>query len=70
MRYTTKVRPDVEKVARELAMHKINHGPEHWKLLGHLIGYLKGKKTKGIITRKSRRLCFAIPIISQIRKHE
>ena len=28
--------------------------PEHWKTLGHLIGYLKGKKTKVIIIRKPK----------------
>ena len=31
-----------------------NLGPEHWKKLGRLIGYLKGKETKGIIIRKPK----------------
>ena len=31
-----------------------NLGPEHWKKLGCLIGYLKGKETKGIIIRKPK----------------
>ena len=49
MWYTTKVGPDVDKASRELKAH-INHpGPEHWKALGCLIEYLKGKETKGII---------------------
>ena len=29
-------------------------GPEHWNSLGSLIGYLKGKETKGIIIRKPK----------------
>ena len=43
MWYTTKVRPGLENVARELAMHMSHPGTEHWKALGCLIGYLKGK---------------------------
>ena len=27
---------------------------EHWKVLGRLIGYLKGKNTKGIIVRNTK----------------
>ena len=29
-------------------------GPEHWKKLGHLIGYLKGKETEGIVIRNPK----------------
>ena len=54
MWYTTKVVTDVANVARELAVHMIHPGPEHWKKLGHLIGYLKGKYTKGIIVRNPK----------------
>ena len=35
--------------ARELVVHMSHPVPEHWKVLGQLIGYLKGKDTKGII---------------------
>ena len=43
MWYTTKVGPDLENTAMELAVHMSHPGPEHWKGLGRLIGYLKGK---------------------------
>ena len=43
MWYTTKVGTDVANAARELAVHMSHPGPEHWKALGRLIGYLKGK---------------------------
>ena len=52
MWYTIKVGPDVANAARELAVHMSRPGPEHWKVLGRLIGYLKVKYTKGIIIRK------------------
>ena len=29
-------------------------GPERWKVLGRLIGYLKVKKKKGIVIRKPK----------------
>ena len=54
MRYTTNVVPDMANVARELAVHMSHHGMEHWKVLGRLIGYLKGKCKKGIIIRKPK----------------
>ena len=41
-------------VARELDVHMSHTGPEHWKALGRLIGYLKGKNTKVIIVRKPK----------------
>ena len=43
MRYTANVGPDVENEARELAVQMSYLGTEHWKTLGRLIGYLKGK---------------------------
>ena len=52
MWYITKVGPDVENVARELAVHMSNPGPEHLKAMGRLIVYLKVKESKGIIIRK------------------
>ena len=41
-------------MAMELAVHTIHTGTEHWKSLGRLIGYLKGKETKCIIIRKPK----------------
>ena len=32
----------------------VSTSAEHWKALGRLIGYLKGKETKGIIIRKPK----------------
>ena len=40
--------------ARELDVHMSHSGTEHWKEMGHLIGYLKGKEMKGIIVRKPK----------------
>ena len=54
MWYKTKVGPDVANASRELAVHISHPGPEHWKALGRLIGYLKGRDTKGIIIRKPK----------------
>ena len=54
MWYTTKVVPEVENEVRELAVHMIHPGTEHWKALGCLIIYLKGKKVKVIIIRKPK----------------
>ena len=38
----------------ELAVQMSHLGTEHWKILGRLIGYLKGKETKGIIIRNPK----------------
>ena len=54
MWYTTKVGPDVANAARELAVHMSHPGPEHWKELGRLIGYIKGKETKVTIIRNPK----------------
>ena len=40
--------------ARELTIHMSHPSPEHWKTLGRLIVYLKGKYIKGIIIRKPK----------------
>ena len=50
----TKVVPDVGNAPRELAVHMSHPGPEHWKALGCMIGYLKGIETKGIIIRNHK----------------
>ena len=42
--YMNKVGIDVANAARELAVNMSNPGSEHWKTLGRLIGYLKGKE--------------------------
>ena len=54
MWYTIKVGHNVANVARELAVHMSHPGSEHWKALGLLIGYLKGKETKSIIIIKPK----------------
>ena len=53
MWYTTRVRPDVENAAMELAVNMIHPGPEHWKALVCLIGHPKYKQTKDILIIKS-----------------
>ena len=40
--------------ARGLVVHMSHPGTEHCKALGHLIGYIKGKQTKGTIIRKPK----------------
>ena len=54
MWYMNKVGPDMVNVARELAVYIRHPGPEHWKALGRLIGYIKGNDTKGIAIRKPK----------------
>ena len=51
---------DVENTARELVVHMSDPGPEHWKSLGHFIGYLKSKETKGIVIRKPKVLKYVM----------
>ena len=48
MWYKTKVIPSVVNVARELVIHISHPETEHWKALGRLVGYIKGKETKVI----------------------
>ena len=48
--YTNKAGLDVANAAGELAVNMSHPGMEHWRSLGSLIGYLKGKYTKLIIT--------------------
>ena len=40
--------------ARDLAVQMSHPGTKYWKALGRLIGYKKGKKTKGIINKNSK----------------
>ena len=54
MWYTTNVGPAVANAARELAVQMSHPGPEHWKALGNLIGYLKGKETKKLLSESLR----------------
>ena len=54
MWYMTKVGTYVANTARGLAVHMSHPGPGYRKSLGGLIGYLKGKETKGIIIRKPK----------------
>ena len=54
MWYKTKVVPSVLNDARELVVHISHPGLEHWKSLGRLIGYLKGKDKKGIFNRNPK----------------
>ena len=37
-----------------MVVHIGHPGLERWKASGHLIGYLKGKETKGILTRNPK----------------
>ena len=43
MLYNTELEPDVANTARELEVHMSHTLTEHWKELGRLIGYIKGK---------------------------
>ena len=72
MWYTTKVGPDVANTPRDFSVHISNPGPEYYKALERLIGYLKLKKIKWIIIRKPIVLksFFFIPIMPWIRKQE
>ena len=54
MWYTTKVGTDMANAARELEVQMSHPGPDHWKALGRLIGYIKSKETKGIIIRNPK----------------
>ena len=54
MWYITKLGPATKNAARELEVHMSHLGTEHWKALGHLIGYPKGKETNGTIIRKPK----------------
>ena len=42
MFYATKVCPKIVNASRELATHMGNPNEDHWKAMGHLVGYIKG----------------------------
>ena len=46
--------PVVLNAASKLVVHMSHSGLEHWKEVGHFIGYLKGKNTKVIIVRNHK----------------
>ena len=60
MWYATKVGPDVANTASELAVHMSHIGQENYRSLGRLIGYLRGKYTKGIIIGNAKVLKYVI----------
>ena len=73
MCYTTKLGPDMANGARELVVQMSHFGPEHWKALVILVGYLKGKDTKVVIIRKLKVLkavIFVTQNIPQIKRQE
>ena len=44
----------MDNAVRDLGVHMNHPGMTHWKALGRLIGYPKGKDTKFIILRKPK----------------
>ena len=56
MWYTKNVGPEVANAARELAVHMIHPEQDYWKALGRLIGYIKGKEAKCIISLAVKRV--------------
>ena len=73
MWYITNVGPDMEIKARQLTIHMSHHGPEHWKSLGCLIEYLKGKQKKGNTVRNTKvlnALCSVNPTMLKTKKLE
>ena len=57
--FMTKVAPELANACRELSSHMANPGPEHWKAIERIAGYLKGRKVKSLTFRAPSRL---IPI--------
>ena len=66
MCYATNVGPDMTNIARELAIHMSYPGPEHWKSLGLLTGYLEVKYIKGVIIIKPKVLNVVICVTQNI----
>ena len=57
MFYGTKVCPKIVNATRELATHMSNPGEDHWKAVGHLVGYLKSTlKGPAMILRRPKEL--------------
>ena len=42
--YVVKIGPDCGNASRDLERHMSNPGEEHWKSMGQIVGYLKGKE--------------------------
>lgn len=49
--YIVKVGPDCANAGRDLARHMSNPGTEHWKAMGRMAGYLKGKELHGHVMK-------------------
>ena len=47
----TKVASELANACRELSSHMSNPGPEHWKAIERMAGYLKGRKNKYLTFR-------------------
>ena len=54
--YVVKIGPDCGNASRDLARHMSNPGEEHWKSMGRIVGYLKGKELHGHVMRKPESL--------------
>ena len=54
--YIVKVGPECANAGRDLARHMSNPGEEHWKAMGRMAGYLKGKAVHGHIMKKPEKL--------------
>lgn len=49
MYLVTTTRPDLAYAVRELAKFMSNYGPEHWKVAKHVLRYLQGTRSQGLI---------------------
>ena len=57
MFYATKVSPKIVNTTRELATHMGNPNEDHWKMMEHLVGYIKGTLGQpSMILRKPKEL--------------
>ena len=56
MYLTTKVYPELSNPVRELASHLATPGPEHWKALERVVGYISLNPNAGQIFRRPREL--------------
>jgi hypothetical protein len=54
--YQTKLGPTICNATRELSSHLHHPSEEHWKALGRLVGYLKGKNEFKLILRAPEEL--------------
>ena len=50
--YTVKVGPDCANAIRDLARHMPSPGPEQWKAMSRVVGYLKVKELHGLVMKK------------------